>query len=771
MQESSSQILWNFPGGITGLIITLFVMICIIIISYKFTLHKVSNNVRNVLIAMRISFLIMLLICIINPHIEKNHAVTIAENKKIAVVLDTSTSMNIKGFWQKSRIDNALFYWHDKVIKNEKNIKYDYFHFSEKISPISHINNVHNYLKVDPKEKIKKTFFYDNLIQWGEKFKSENYDGVVCFSDGIDTSNAKVYKVIDYLNDNNLRHVFIPSETILPSVAKASLKRIETVTKAPIGMDVNITTLIQYSNILVHKKMILSLKDSNGKILENISIKRKRNSGSQIVKLKLSGNEPGTKKYTLDFCIDGNVVDSAMWSLTRFIPRNKKKILLYQGALDWGTRFLKYTFSNDKYELNVVFAPSVLNPKFKGKDQALPSLNKLFEYDAIILLNLNKQQISKTMEQSLRKFIMKGGGVLFITGNPLIARDFANSEIEKLLPVVFSSNFNITSRSDSDTKKFFDYRNSNRRFKSNDKKIIAFWKKQEYKLKVLKLKKFELSTAGKSSPLFKNQATKKVLIPKFQDYAFVKEVKPGATVLASYKDPKGRENILMAVQQFGKGRSAVLATDPLWRWKLAIPHQDQSYNIFWKNIVLWLGAGKEKLATWNVASVLVPKNKKVKAFYDSADSEEINNVNFYLYKNKKRTPLIMEKTTVAGRYETTITPEANDKTIELIAEKKNQNGKVKIIARTIFSVMKKNENSEIIILEPNMQFFNKIKKFPTVKVISEQKQCDIGELFKPEKRTVTKKEIYPLWHNFIFYAILLGLFIFELIIRRIYKLF
>jgi hypothetical protein len=80
--------------------------------------------------------------------------------------------------------------------------------------------------------------------------------------------------------------------------------------------------------------------------------------------------------------------------------------------------------------------------------------------------------------------------------------------------------------------------------------------------------------------------------PLFSAYAHVAAAKPGAEVLArhpSENGPDGNEKaILLAVQRYGRGQSAVLASDALWRWKLNEPSTERGVERFWESLFAWL---------------------------------------------------------------------------------------------------------------------------------------------------------------------------------------
>ena len=70
----------------------------------------------------------------------------------------------------------------------------------------------------------------------------------------------------------------------------------------------------------------------------------------------------------------------------------------------------------------------------------------------------------------------------------------------------------------------------------------------------------------------------------------VRAVKPGASVIATGRDDKGTEVPLLAVQRFGRGRSAAFMAGDVWRWGFhdAAAHADMDQA--WRQMMRWLVA-------------------------------------------------------------------------------------------------------------------------------------------------------------------------------------
>ena len=85
-------------------------------------------------------------------------------------------------------------------------------------------------------------------------------------------------------------------------------------------------------------------------------------------------------------------------------------------------------------------------------------------------------------------------------------------------------------------------------------------------------------------------------LPAFTQYGRVDRAKPGAVVWAEHQNDVGPagKRILMAAQNYGAGRTAVITVQNFWRWRLAKDSDPDQFDRFWRQFFRWLGeSGKE----------------------------------------------------------------------------------------------------------------------------------------------------------------------------------
>jgi hypothetical protein len=73
-------------------------------------------------------------------------------------------------------------------------------------------------------------------------------------------------------------------------------------------------------------------------------------------------------------------------------------------------------------------------------------------------------------------------------------------------------------------------------------------------------------------------------LPDIGDYQRIGRVKPGAVTLLEAL--AGSEAIpLLVTQRYGRGKVMVLATGGTWRWQMQLPSEDDSHEVFWRQLL------------------------------------------------------------------------------------------------------------------------------------------------------------------------------------------
>ena len=85
-----------------------------------------------------------------------------------------------------------------------------------------------------------------------------------------------------------------------------------------------------------------------------------------------------------------------------------------------------------------------------------------------------------------------------------------------------------------------------------------------------------------------DEKTRLVGMAPFQVLNRVREVKPGASVIATVSDDTGRAYPALVVQRFGRGRTAVLTLGDVWHWGLHDAEAHHDMDKAWRQLMRWL---------------------------------------------------------------------------------------------------------------------------------------------------------------------------------------
>lgn len=77
-------------------------------------------------------------------------------------------------------------------------------------------------------------------------------------------------------------------------------------------------------------------------------------------------------------------------------------------------------------------------------------------------------------------------------------------------------------------------------------------------------------------------------MPAFEVFNPTREVKPGASVIATASDPGGKEFPALVTQRLGRGRTAALMVGDIWRWGMQNTDARHDMEKSWRQLMRWL---------------------------------------------------------------------------------------------------------------------------------------------------------------------------------------
>jgi len=262
-------------------------------------------------------------------------------------------------------------------------------------------------------------------------------------------------------------------------------------------------------------------------------------------------------------------------TLTRVVNvgSDARRILYIEGEPRWEFKFIRQAEEDDRMvhivsmvrtSENKIYRQGIADPKELAA--GFPSrAEDLFGYQGLIIGSVEAGYFTPGQQELIREFVdRRGGGLLLLAGQFSLADGGWNaSNLTDLFPTTLPTQSGTFHRE-------ADPRNGTTH-------TFA-----------------ELAPAGVDSVITRlvddpaANAAKWKKLPYLMDYEDPGAPKPGAAVLASMITPEGRKLPLLITENFGRGRSAIMATGGSWRWQMSSPLGDTAHDLFWQQLLRWL---------------------------------------------------------------------------------------------------------------------------------------------------------------------------------------
>ncbi len=262
-------------------------------------------------------------------------------------------------------------------------------------------------------------------------------------------------------------------------------------------------------------------------------------------------------------------------SLTRAVTvgSEPRRILYIEGEPRWEFKFIRQAeqddrmvqiVSIDRTSENKIYRQGISDPKELA--DGFPSRPEdLFVYQGLVIGSVEAGYFTPGQQELIREFVdRRGGGLLLLGGQFALADGGWNaSSLTDLLPTILP------------TQPGTFHREADPRNGTTHTTV-------------------ELAKAGVDSTVTRlvddpaaNVARWKSL-PYLMDYEDAGTAKPGATVLANMITPEGKTLPLLITENFGRGRTGIMATGGSWRWQMSLPLGDTAHDLFWQQLLRWL---------------------------------------------------------------------------------------------------------------------------------------------------------------------------------------
>jgi uncharacterized membrane protein len=246
------------------------------------------------------------------------------------------------------------------------------------------------------------------------------------------------------------------------------------------------------------------------------------------------------------------------------VSDTKRRILYVEGEPRWEYKFIRRAEEDDptvqlvsmlRTSENKVYRQGIENAS-ELADGFPVRAEDLFGYAGIVIGSVAADYFTPLQQELLREYVeRRGGGILFLGGSSSLSDGgWSASSLNELLPTFLPA--------------------GNHNFRRSPATV-------------------ELTATGADSPITrllddpqKNTERWKKLT-YLADYEDPGSPKPGAVELVDMR--VGRRKLpLLITENYGHGRTAILATGGTWRWQMSEALGDPMHDLFWQQLLRWL---------------------------------------------------------------------------------------------------------------------------------------------------------------------------------------
>ena len=447
-------------------------------------------------------------------------------------------------------------------------------------------------------------------------------------------------------------------------------------------------------------------------------------------------------------------------TLTRVVNvgSDARRILYIEGEPRWEYKFIRQAEADDRM-VQIASIVRTTENKFyrqgindaKELAEGFPSrAEDLFGFQGLILGSVNAGYFTPGQQEWIRQFVdRRGGGLLLLGGQYALADGNWNaSTLTDLFPTVLPT------------------------------RPGTFHREEDPKIGTTHATS-ELAPAGVDNIITRlvdepaANAAKWKKLPYLMDYQDPGVPKPGASVLANMVTPEGRRLPLLTTENFGHGRTAIMATGGSWRWQMSSPLGDTAHDLFWQQLLRWLISDTPGHVTVSMPAQMLLDNGAVTLTADVLDQQ------YNPAADAKVEAHILGPSGVSALVEMTPVPDTPGQfqaawsapkpgayLTEVTAQRADRSGTLKELGRDVLTFQRMDGVAENFHIEQNRDL---LERLATQTGGRYWKPADLGKLADAipfSEAGVTVRETKDLWNLPLVFLVLLLLRFSEWWLRR-----
>jgi uncharacterized membrane protein len=533
---------------------------------------RLGSRDRVVLTSLRIATLALLAVCLLRPMLILK--VAVPQQNFVGVLLDDSRSMQVADLEGHPRgnyvTENFSAATSPRLAKlSEKFVvrTYRFSSFTERLNAPG-----------DLAFSGTGTELGAALTRAKDELAGLPLSGLIVVSDGADTSEATLDTAITELKAEN-----IPVFTIGVGEEKMArdiqVSRVETPRQALKGSFLVVDVVITQTGF--EGQTLPLVVESEGRVVDTQDIPMPDDGEAKTVRVRFKVDEGGLRRFKFRIPEQaGEQVpqNNARESVIEVLDR-RVKLLYLEGEPRFEAKFIKQALEQDpNIQVVLLQRTAAATPSSPTKflrlgidtpDELLEGFplkeEDLFGYSGLILGSVEASAFTLEQLRMISDFVSRrGGGLLVLGGRRSFAEGgWGGTPVAEALPIALDAAANAKAGS------YFSQ--------------IAV----------------EPARAGLAHPIAQLAATEKQSIeawgklPRLTSVNPIDTVKPGATVLLKGEDERGRDQVILSAQRYGRGKALSFAVQDSWLWRMhaSMAETDLTHHQFWQRLLRWVVDG------------------------------------------------------------------------------------------------------------------------------------------------------------------------------------
>ena len=571
---------FTFAYGISPWLFALLVVLITIGVwfTYRKTTRQLSTPWKAFFIGIRSSVLVLLLFCLLRPVVTTLQVSP--QETYLAVVIDDSQSMAIAdladGQTRQAAVAEQL-YENGLLDELSESFQIRTFRFDNQTQRIAGSEEL--------SEEGTASSIDQALSYVDDQLNGLPLGGIILVSDGADNSDDDPLATAQDFGARQIPvfTIGVGQEDIPQDIGIVDVRAAKTVLE---GSVFNVQVAVNHQGY-EGQEVELSIMDGDTQVVSDVVILGAEGVTRRF-ELEITPERPDLIVYDLDvelqageiidknnsysFLVDNTEKEALDILYLEGHPRNEYKFIRRAVSGDNSLRLATYLQTGpEKYYRQGIESATELSSGFPEDRE------ELFEYEAIVLGDIEFDFFDADQLQMLEDFVAERGGGFLMSG--MVDEEFIGSPIADILPVTLVEEGFLPAH----------LRGGIRRGAHPTGEL--FYPR--------------LTSNGEFSPVLRlsaddseNQALWRQL-PELQGTYVTGRIKPGAEVLIEHPllQYQNQALPLLASQRYGSGRSMSLTTASTWRWQMMLPAADESHEILWRQILRWLAVSAPERIT------------------------------------------------------------------------------------------------------------------------------------------------------------------------------